>query len=381
METADNGPLTDPIVSVILPVHNRAGWVARAVESVLAQTYTRLELLAVDDGSTDDTRRVLEGFGPCVRLLEQAHAGAEAARNLGYVHARGEFVAFIDSDDVWHADRLSRQLPLFRRREVGVVFGNARLTDYRRTPPVRLRRTFFDAIRPSRGRVTKELARGCFVPFSSVLVRRELLAAAGGFTPGRVAADYLKWVELSVACEFDYVAEPVFEYAIHPGGISHNLVETLEDRIGAFGELLARNTNGELEGVLRRILFNLGLSLRAARAPRVEASPGRVVRAGRHGGREAELVSQVRPRPTPDARPLVVLADGVALLKPRHPSLTLSTPRAPDNTRARAQLAEGFQKRSHAVRLFDPRPPLTAEPLARRLVAEQTPERFCEARQ
>lgn len=268
MESPHHGSLNGPFVSVILPVYNRAGWVKHAVESVLAQTHRNLELLVVNDGSTDDTRRVLDDFGPGVRVLEQPHAGAEAARNLGLAHARGELVAFIDSDDAWHADRLRRQLPLFSRPEVGLVFGNAVLVDHRQATPRRLRRTFFDSVRPSRGRVTKELGRGCFIPFSSVLVRRELLAGAGGFTPGRVAADYLKWVELSVACEFDYVETPVFDYAIHEGGISHNLVETLEDRIDAFRELLARNTNVELDAVLRRILFNLGLSLRAARVRR-----------------------------------------------------------------------------------------------------------------
>ena len=268
MESPQHGSLNGPLVSVILPVYNRASWVARAVESVHAQTHRDLELLVVDDGSTDGTRRVLDGLVPRVRVLKQSHAGAEAARNLGLEHARGEFVAFIDSDDVWYADRLSRQLPLFRRAEVGVVFGNAALVDYRRTPPLRLKRTFFDGVRPSRGRVTGELARGCFLPFSSVLVRRRCLAETGGFTPGRVAADYLKWVELSVAWEFDYVEAPVFEYSIHPGGISHNLIETLEDRVEAFSELLARNTSEELDGVLRRILFNLSLSLRLARVRR-----------------------------------------------------------------------------------------------------------------
>jgi len=226
----------------------------------------------VDDGSTDDTRRVLKNFGGRITVLEQEHAGTGAARNLGLKHARGEFVAFIDSDDVWTADRLSRQLPLFRRPEVGVVFGNAALVDHRLTPPRRLKQTFFDRVRPSRGRVTNELARGCFVPFSSAVLRRELLAASGGFAQVRVAADYMKWVELSAACEFDFVEAPVFEYAIHAGGISHDLVKTLEDSVEAFKELLARNTNGELDAVLRRILFNLNLSLRVARARRGPAA-------------------------------------------------------------------------------------------------------------
>jgi glycosyltransferase involved in cell wall biosynthesis len=268
METPHDGALSDTLVSVILPVYNRAGWVARAVESVLAQTHQRLELLVVDDGSTDDTRRVLDGFGARVNVLEQPHAGAEAARNLGLERARGEFVAFIDSDDVWYPDRLSAQLPLFRRPEVGLVFGDAVLVDYTRSPPRRLRRTFFDGVRPSRGRVLGELARGCFVPFSSVLARRESIAAGGGFKTGRVAADYVKWVELSARCEFDYVGRPVYEYAIHRGGISHGLLATLEDRAEAFQDLLARSTDEEINAVARRIIFNLGLSLRVARLRR-----------------------------------------------------------------------------------------------------------------
>jgi glycosyltransferase involved in cell wall biosynthesis len=255
----------DALVSVILPVYNRPGWVERSVESVLSQTYQHLELLVVDDGSTDGTGQILDGFGSRIKVLKQSHAGPEAARNLGLEHARGDFVAFIDSDDVWYANRLSRQLPLFSKAEVGLVFGNAALIDYRQTPSRRLGRTFFDGVRPSRGRVLEDFARGCFVPCSSVLVRRKCFADVGRFTPRRVAADYLKWLEISAKYELDYVPEPVFEYAIHPGGISHSLLETVEDRIEAFRDMLEQNRNAEMEKVLRRILFNLSVSLRVAR--------------------------------------------------------------------------------------------------------------------
>ena len=84
-----------PLVSVILPVYNREAWVARAIESVLSQTYEPLELIVVDDGSTDGTRDVLERFQDDVILLEQPHGGAYVARNLALRHARGELVAFI----------------------------------------------------------------------------------------------------------------------------------------------------------------------------------------------------------------------------------------------------------------------------------------------
>jgi len=108
----------DPLVSVILAVHNREGSVARAIASVLAQTYSPLELIVVDDGSTDGTRGVVEGFGAQVTLLARAHSGVYAARNTGLRRARGELVAFIDSDDAWLPDKLAAQVPLMRRRRV-----------------------------------------------------------------------------------------------------------------------------------------------------------------------------------------------------------------------------------------------------------------------
>src|SRR5882724_10823057 len=107
--------LHDPLVSVILAVYNREGSVARAITSVLAQTYPHVELIVVDDGSTEGTRDVVERFGASVSLITQAHAGVYAARNRGLRHARGELVAFIDSDDAWLSDKLEVQVPLMRR--------------------------------------------------------------------------------------------------------------------------------------------------------------------------------------------------------------------------------------------------------------------------
>src|SRR5688500_13719818 len=114
-----------PLVSVILPVYNRAGSVARTIESVLAQTHRPLELIVIDDGSTDGTREVLDRYASRMTLIEQQHGGAYVARNLALRHARGELVAFIDSDDAWLPERLAKQVPLFDREEVGLVFGDA----------------------------------------------------------------------------------------------------------------------------------------------------------------------------------------------------------------------------------------------------------------
>jgi O-antigen biosynthesis protein len=93
----------DPLVSVILPIHNRADVVADAIQSVLNQTYTNIELVVVDDGSTDDSSAVVQALADSrtIALATKARSGVSAARNLGLAKSTGELIAFQDSDDVW----------------------------------------------------------------------------------------------------------------------------------------------------------------------------------------------------------------------------------------------------------------------------------------
>jgi glycosyltransferase involved in cell wall biosynthesis len=113
-----------PLISVIIPTYNRAGYLQLALESVLCQEYPCYEVLVVDDGSTDDTPAVLARQAGRVRALRQANAGPSAARNRGIREARGELVAFLDSDDLMVPGRLARQAALFvRDPELGLVAG------------------------------------------------------------------------------------------------------------------------------------------------------------------------------------------------------------------------------------------------------------------
>ncbi|HEX6084297.1 MAG TPA: glycosyltransferase family 2 protein [Thermoanaerobaculia bacterium] len=249
--------MAPPFVSVILPVHNRASSIARAVESVLAQTYRPLELLVVDDGSTDGTREVLARFGSEIVLLEQQHAGAYAARNLALRHARGELIAFLDSDDAWLPQKLEKQVPLFDREEVGLVFGDAVVV----TPEAgRTRRTMFGITAPRRGRVAAHFAWGNFIPTVTVVARRRCLV---DFDP-ELSADYVAWFRVALRYELDYVDDVVAEYTMHPGGMSSDLGRSLESRIALFTRELERTTGRETRAVLRRLLFNLSWHLALA---------------------------------------------------------------------------------------------------------------------
>src|SRR5437870_4864196 len=136
-----NDPRTSgmPLISVVIPAHNRQDQVARAIESVRAQTYTDLEIVVVDDGSRDATVPVIEEQArqdPRVRLLVQSpQRGAQAARNAGIRLARGEWIAFLDSDDYWLPDSLEARWQLAARRGRVVVHSDALLLPPGSTQP------------------------------------------------------------------------------------------------------------------------------------------------------------------------------------------------------------------------------------------------------
>jgi glycosyltransferase involved in cell wall biosynthesis len=252
----------EPLVSVILPVYNRDHSVARAIRSVLAQTWTPFELIVVDDGSTDGTRAVLDSFGSQITIIEQAHAGAYVARNLGLRHANGGLIAFIDSDDVWLPDRLASQIPLMERPEVGLVFGDV---VHVRPGQERRRVTSFQVAPPRRGRVAKQFAWCNFVPTSTVLVRLSCIEEAGGFAEDvALSCDYLMWFQIALRHELDFVDRVVAEYTLSPDSMSRDLGRSIEARIQLFSGELARTTDPAARKILKRLLFNLSWSLALA---------------------------------------------------------------------------------------------------------------------
>jgi glycosyltransferase involved in cell wall biosynthesis len=158
------------LISCIVPVFNGERYIRETLESIFGQTYSPLEVIVADDGSTDNTRDAVVGFGTRVAYLHQANAGPAAARNLGLAAARGEFIAFLDADDLWHAEKLQRQMDLFAERpeldycvthvqnfwEPEMEAEARRLRDHRRSRPLPgystqtmlSRHSLFDAIGP-----------------------------------------------------------------------------------------------------------------------------------------------------------------------------------------------------------------------------------------
>ena len=121
-----SGAASGALVSVVIPCHDGSTYLAAAVESALGQSYRPVEAIVVDDGSTDATPAVAAAFGARIRYDRQAHAGVAAARNRGVALAAGDFIAFLDADDLWPADKLRRQMDAFAADPaLSIVAGHA----------------------------------------------------------------------------------------------------------------------------------------------------------------------------------------------------------------------------------------------------------------
>jgi len=223
-----------PLVSAIVPVHNRAWCIRRSIESVLAQDYRPLELIVVDDGSTDDTPRLLgeiaremteyvesKAGGIALRILRQDNRGVSAARNLGIRAARGSLIAFLDSDDEWLPQKTSRQTadllahPGMRVHQTGETWVRR---GRRVNPPQRLRKRAGDLFEQSLDH--------CAISPSAAMLRREVFDEVGLFDETFPACeDYEMWLRITCRHEVGLLDEALI---VKHGGHADQLSFTVE---------------------------------------------------------------------------------------------------------------------------------------------------------
>ncbi len=202
-----------PLVSVVIPTYNRERLVQEAIASVLAQGYPALEILVVDDGSTDNTVSRVVTLGPPIRVIPIRHSGRPGlVRNVGIREARGELIAFLDSDDLWLPGKLERQLDyLAAHPDMAVVYTNEYVEDRGQ----RMMWTRFDNDAP-RSRVFFHGggASPC-VQASSVLLRREVLEMVGLFNEGLSRYEGVElWGRVSEQYALGFIEEPLVVYRL-----------------------------------------------------------------------------------------------------------------------------------------------------------------------
>lgn len=201
-----------PTVSVIIPVYNRETFIAEAIQSVLSQTFTDLELIIIDDGSTDNTAQIVQAVDdPRLRYIPQENRGVSAARNHGISLAQGDYIAFLDSDDSYLPTKLERQIALFQADStLGMVYTEALIVNQLTGATNTLDYT------PS-GHIYREiLFRDSPLRLSTVMVSREAIQQVGGFDESmRIAEDTDFIIRVTKAYPVGVVTDPLTHYTVH----------------------------------------------------------------------------------------------------------------------------------------------------------------------
>jgi glycosyltransferase involved in cell wall biosynthesis len=264
--------MTAPLVSVVMPVYNGEKYLRDAVESVFAQTYSPIELVAVDDGSSDNSAALLASYGERIVVVRQTNSGVAAARNAGIQAAHGEFIAFLDQDDWWHPEKVRRQVECF-------------LTD----PRLGLVHTVTIHFDDTQGAILggsspgtaalvgdclEQLLLGNGIYNSSVMVRRHVFTVVGLLDTtmaGNTVQDYELWLRIAQRFPFGYVSEPMTVWRLHPGQGYWRRQRMLRDEL----HLLERYTHDAVVDPLRSRLAQLLEDLGQAHLEARESGPAR----------------------------------------------------------------------------------------------------------
>ena len=235
-----------PLVSIVIPSYNYERFVGEAIESALRQTYAAVEVIVVDDGSTDGSRAVISSFGARIKAVFQENLGLPSARNSGIRLAGGEYLLFLDADD-WLSPGAAADLlegfVLFP--EAGIVFGDAELTDEKGR----------GIGRHSSGTervLYRDMLRGNPILVSEALVRRSILARTGPFDPGlQQCEDYDLWLRASRLFPIHHLDRTVTRIRHHPQQLSQDLAQQLK------WELRVKESLADTSVEMRRALGNL----------------------------------------------------------------------------------------------------------------------------
>lgn len=250
--------IVSPKVSVVIPTYNRADKVGKTIDSALAQTVTDLEVIVVDDGSSDATGKVLgAAYGDRIRYFFQKNQGASVARNRGIEESRGEWIAFLDSDDLWEKDKLEWQLKAVREfgPHCGGCYTDTRFYNYPET------RTMFQLAEASYRHegemgINQDVLRllvkpggaGMVVCLSSLLARAETVRKSGGFDPKLLySQDSEMMFRLARLTGFCFVNRPLVWFDRSPAEVRHTGVSADWNK----QEFWLEDSQTRLEGLLR----------------------------------------------------------------------------------------------------------------------------------
>lgn len=251
-----------PRVSVVIPTFNCERFIGRTIDSALRQTYRDFEIIVVDDGSTDGTQAVLARYGGVLRCMYQANQGASAARNVALASASGEFIAYLDADDLWDPEKLARQVEyLDAYPACGFVHTEVAVIDEQDAV---LHARFNQETRRSvpQGKCIRELLQRSHIQTLTVVERRDAFDRAGTFDLRLpVAQDYLHWIQVVLqGYEVGYLADPLGQYRWRTGSLMSSQRRLLADFAKIYEIILKKhglkqNHGAEIEQLVRTQLY------------------------------------------------------------------------------------------------------------------------------
>jgi glycosyltransferase involved in cell wall biosynthesis len=209
-----------PLISVVIATYNMGQYIDQAVDSILQQAWSELEVIVVDDGSTDDTQKVMQRYADERRVIyiKNQNQGQPKAKNCGIKQSRGDFIAFCDADDLWEPNKLQLQMPLFQNPKIGVVYSEVSNIDENNNRYIKIS----NEIRHT-GKVTNQLLIENFVPFGTAIIRRACIEKNGIFDEEfRMGIDWDLWLRYSLDWEFSYTPERTYIYRVWSGQMSTN---------------------------------------------------------------------------------------------------------------------------------------------------------------
>ena len=206
------------MISVIIPTFNCRRYICEAIDSVLCQTYPGLEILVIDDGSTDGTKALVEKNYPAIRYFYGENKGVSSARNIGIQWRRGELIAFLDSDDKWLPQKLEKQARLFQHDTgLGMVFTE----NYFFNEKGILDKKADKKIRLMHGDIVRNIFLNSYVVTSTVMVRKSVFDIVGLFEQELSAAeDDNMWMRIGMKYRIGLIDEPMLLYRLTEGSLS-----------------------------------------------------------------------------------------------------------------------------------------------------------------
>lgn len=247
------------LVTVVIPNYNYAHYLRECVDSVLAQTYPDIEIIVVDDGSKDGSRDVLESYGTQITVIFQQNQGVSAARNNGAVAGRGEFIAFLDADDVWLPGKVEKQIERFTvEPALGLVHVGVDEIDADGN-------SLLQRLEGSDGDAVEDLLmlgrKGVLGGGSGLLVRRSVFDEVGGFDLRlSTSADFDFFLQVAKRYDVGFVPEILLRYRVHGSNMHGNIQAMEHDMTIAFEKAFA-DARPEIAALKRKAYGNLHQTL------------------------------------------------------------------------------------------------------------------------